>query len=434
MFSFLQREVVSRGGVLFRGSIPQRLEQLSLGPDITVAPAAATESQLWSARANHPKWGEAHIMCFRAPQPLPDELIDCTLSLSDAEKTLARTGEHCIGVEVSARKGRVLADGKRLLFWLRAVMGSAGAVAFNAPSMLLWSSAMLDDELAHEADLDIESLYCLHAVHRDNSPDVFWLHTHGLEQLNAFDIDVLQPSPMAMSISGDIVRALAFAALEGAIQADASEVPLAWPGGTVSLVPVERFHAQAAERYTSLRELDTHGGRRSVVCEPATGFFSRWRRRPVPSRFLTGLNDDQVVFHFTAAATALMSERARRTVPLFAAMVLEFEELELPALVKLGYETDGGSDSDREHLWFQVHRVVGDKVDATLTNAPHRVSALTQGQRGEFDLSRLTDWSILSPAGMMTPRNISAARQLRNHLPIWKERLNAMRNTAAGSE
>jgi len=43
----------------------------------------------------------------------------------------------------------------------------------------------------------------------------------------------------------------------------------------------------------------------------------------------------------------------------------------------------------------------------------HRVAALKAGQRGEFPLDRLSDWTILSPLGRMTPRDISAARLLR---------------------
>lgn len=106
-----------------------------------------------------------------------------------------------------------------------------------------------------------------------------------------------------------------------------------------------------------------------------------------------------------------MAERATQTLGVFRALCDEFARLDLPALVKLGYPTE--HDESTEHLWFQVHSIHGDTVEATLVNAPHHVPTLTAGQRGEFALERLTDWVILSPAGAMTPRNVSAARRLR---------------------
>jgi hypothetical protein len=213
---------------------------------------------------------------------------------------------------------------------------------------------------------------------------------------------------------GDPIRALAFAALEGAIAHDVDRFPLVFPGGDVRLVPVDRFHAEASSEHSSLRDPDdVHSGRRSVVCEPVGGLLGRWRTRPVPSKFVSRVDRDQMVVPFSSAATALMSERAKHTFGVFRALKEEFAGLDLPTVVKLGYETEGGSPGECEHLWFAVHQVLGDKVDATLANAPHRVPSLAAGQRGEFELARLTDWMILSPEGPMTPRNVSASRRLR---------------------
>jgi hypothetical protein len=285
---------------------------------------------------------------------------------------------------------------------------------------------MLDDELAHNADVDIESLYAIHAVQDPRDAHrASWLHTHGLEALDAFDVDVLEPSPTLVASCSDAFRALAFAAVEGTIDIDTDRFELAHPGGDVRLVPVERFHAQASPEHQKLRDLDSHSGRRAVLCEPAGGFLSRWRARPVPSRFLSGLNDDRIVFPFSTAATTLMSERARQTLGVFRDLQAEFASLNLPKLVKLGYEVEGGGPDNREHLWFEVHRLSNDKVEATLVNTPHRVPRLTAGQRGEYDLDRLTDWTIISPEGPMTPRNISAGRRLRETRSIWQARIDA---------
>jgi hypothetical protein len=427
MFSFLKRDLPAVGRVLFPGAVPPPLGSLGVSPDVTWTPTSAAPEQVWAAQATHPKWGTADLACDRQSEPLPDVIVDHVLSLSDAEKQRARLGQAAITVRVPASHRHALRDRKRLPFWLRTVLKAGGVVAIDMDATLLWSAAMLEDELAHDADLDIESLYVIHAVHDEREPGrATWLHTHGLAALRAFDVDVLEPSPLFARNCGDAFRALAFGALEGAIQPDTNLFELAYPGGGIRLVPVEQFHAQASPEHQRLRELDSwHGGPRAVVCEPAGGLLARWRTRPMPSRFLSGLKDEGFVVPFSIEATELMSERARQTLGLFNELRAEFDSLTLPAVVKLGYEVDGGGVNEREHLWFEVHRIAGDNVDATLANEPHRVPGLKAGERREHGLDRLTDWAIMSPEGMMTPRNISAARRLRETRSMWQARIDA---------
>ena len=433
MFSFLQRDLPVAGYALFAGAIPPPLDTLSLfRVPVTWKTTAPASDQLWAVAATHPEWGTADVACERRPMPLPEAIVDHTLALSDSERARASLGQSAIAVRVRTHKESVLRSRKRLLFWLRALLQDDGVIAVDGTSKLLWSPAMLDDELAHGADLDIESLYTIHAVQDSRaSGRVSWLHTHGLDALGAFDVDVLEPSPTFVECCGDALRALAYAALEGTIGPDTDRFQLAYPGGEVRLVSVGRFHSQASLEHQKLRDLEAHDGRRAVLCEPVRGLLARWRTRPVPSRFLSRLTESSFVFPFSEEATALMSERARQTLGVFRDLGAEFESLGLPAVVKLGYQTDGGGQTEREHLWFEVHRVTGDSVEATLVNTPHSVSGLTMGQRGEHGLDRLTDWTIVSPEGSMTPRNISAARRLRDTRAVWQARIDAAKEGGA---
>jgi len=426
MFSFLQRDLPAVGRVLYRGGIPPSLDRLAaLHDGVTARQAKTADGQLWAVEATHPRWGTADIVCDRQPTPLPDVIIDVSLGLTDAEKASAKLGQATIAVRVTSRQKHVLKDRKSLLFWLRALMELDGVIAIDGTSTLLWSGAMLDDELAHDADLDVEALFAMHAVQdRDKPGGVRWLHTHGLEELGAFDMDVLEPSPMFVANCGDPMRAAAFAALEGAIQPDTASFPLASPGGDVRFVPVARFHAEASEAHQRLRDQDAaHSGRRAVLCDPAGGIFARWRSKPVPSRFASRVSDGPIVTPFSTTATTLMAERARQTLDVFRRLAEEFDELNLPRIVKLAYDVDNGEAGEREHLWFEVHRILDGRVDATLANEPFRIAALKAGQRAEYDLERMSDWVILSPEGQMSPRNLSAARRLRENYDTWKARL-----------
>lgn len=414
------------GRVLYPGSIPPPLSGLAgLNGRVTKSDLKTSEGQLWAVEITDARWGTARIVCERQPCPLPAPLIDVSINLSDSEKADARRGEATVSVRVQHKHKHVLKDRKALLFWLRALMEPDGVIAIDGTSTLLWSRAMLDDELAHDADLDVEALFAMHAVQDPADPRrVTWLHTHGLEELGAFDMDVLEPSPMFVANCSDPMRAAAFAALEGTIQPDTERFPLASPGGEVRFVPVDRFHTDAAPAHQQLRDQDdAHSGRRAVICEPVGGLLARWRSKPVPSRFASRVSGGGMMSPFSTSATTLMAARARQTLDVFRRLGDEFSELGLPRIVKLAYDVDNGQPGDREHLWFEVHGIFDSHVDATLANAPFRVAALKEGQRGEYDLARLTDWAILSPEGQMSPRNISAARRLRENYQIWKARL-----------
>lgn len=419
MFSLFKKETPSVGSVFFRGNIPPRAEEFATDFErahVTVEPARTDKDAHWSLRARHQAWGAAEIVCLRGVGPPPGPLIDHSASLTPPEKDEARAAGTVVTVRVESSRKNVLRDRKHLLRYLRVLMGSDGVAACDHVSNLFWSRAGLDDELAHDADLDIEAVYCLHAVTADEDRErVIWLHTHGLAALGAFDFDILNPCADLMGGAGDGLRALAFAVVEGAVAPATPKFELAYPGGVVRLVPVSEFHRLAPPEDQALRDNDKdHNQGRSVVCEPQRGLLARGRRAE-PSRFLSRPIDDGTVFHFSHAASELMADRARRTLAVFERLRAEFGEFEFPALVKLGYRVDGGGPDDREHLWFSVHTVRGDTIEATLENQPLRVARLKAGDRDTHAAELLSDWTIMTPAGPITARSQVAARRVREN-------------------
>jgi hypothetical protein len=120
-----------------------------------------------------------------------------------------------------------------------------------------------------------------------------------------------------------------------------------------------------------------------------------------------------------------MAERARATVPVLRGLADELAEFRVTPLVKLGYPTpDGG----KEHPWFEVHAFADDAVDATLVNRPVALD-LREGERGMRPLELLTDWTLVTPAGFVTPRSQHAVRRLREHADEIRE---AIRREDAG--
>ena len=163
----------------------------------------------------------------------------------------------------------------------------------------------------------------------------------------------------------------------------------------------------------ALQDANDHADRRSVLCEPAGRKLLGFGRgdRPEPIRFARHAPPEQFVVFFPTSITELMAERAKATIGVFRAMTAEFAEFEVQPVVKLGYPTDGGG---KEHLWFEVHGVGDETIDATLMNRPFEVD-LQEGERAERPIELLTDWMLLTPAGTIDPRSFSAARRLREN-------------------
>lgn len=420
MSGWFKKSIPCIGSVYFPGSLPPKAKEFAFLSQAGMELALRTppEERAWRLRLKHAEWGEAELVCDLEPRPIPEFLVKLDPRLTEAERAEARMGGTQVLVRMDAKAGHVLRDRKRFLRFLRAVMGSDGVVAADAAAQGFWTRASLDEELAHDADVDVTALYCIHAVQGPVGERIDWLHTHGLDKVGGFDFDILKPASGLLSYASDALRSIAYAILEGDARPDTPVFHLAHPGGIVGFVRAAEFQRRAPQEYISIRAGSDEGfdPNRPVLCEPRSGVLARWLRRIRPSSFLSNDISDGLVFRFSSHATQLMGERARATVSAFAALREEFSEFELPSLVKLGYPVDGAREkSDREHLWFQVHAVGANDFDAELINEPHAVSALSRGDRRRHSVQLLTDWVILTPEGPINPRDLAPARRLREH-------------------
>jgi uncharacterized protein YegJ (DUF2314 family) len=427
------------GTVHFRGSLPPRPDEYGYlaqsGISVQLRPGG--DHAQYELDLRHPQWGQALLVCLRDAPVLPRGMVDMTPGLTQQERQEAYQARSNVVVRVQARRGDILRDRKLLLRFLRAVMGDDGLMALDHTSQVFWSRQSLDDELCHDADLDIEALYCIHAVTDQEmvaGPPCVWMHTHGLAEIGLFDFDILQPHAAYTGSTGsDMTRAIAFAIADGEVHPDTAAFQLANPGGRVGFCPAREFMRKAPAAARALRESagEDHLDNRAVLVEPRGRWLSRWLGGVRPASFFQVEPDENMVLYFTNNASALMAERARATYGVLRELAAELQEFEFPALVKLGYPVDGsdGSDNAREHLWFFAQRFRDDAIYGRLENEPLAVSRLRKGESAWHDVDLLTDWLILTPAGMLNPRSIRVAREIRAHRP---ELLAAMAEHRAG--
>ena len=383
-----------------------------------IARVKAKPGEPWQVQVEDHHLGSATIAA--APDvPDPELVIRFASNLTDTDKARVQPPYSSVLITVPARTKRILADRKTLLRYAAAVMGDTGLIALDAQSHLPWTREALADELAHDADLDIEALYTIEHVwtaDAEGKRTVEWAHTHGLADVGAFDIDVVAPHPDFVARGGEAFRAVAQLALAKKVSIDSGEFVFGKPGGVARAVGAHDFMRHAEPRWSELRQPD-HGVDRAVLCDPVgaglLGFLRRdagpvpmsFARRPIPETFAslvpTEYND-------------LMAERAAKTLGVLRRYREEFAALEPVTLVKLGYPTRSGGD--REHLWFQVHEMGDDWIEGTLDTRPFDVD-LEAGASGRHSLDLLSDWLLLTPAGQITPRSFHVARILREQPP-----------------
>lgn len=437
MFELLQQRIDALGAAGFPHEPP--LEEIGrrLHASGCRLEAAGDQDRAF-IRFTHADWGECDLLGVEEAAPM-DAILPMSFGLIDHEREQAAGARHQVLLRLRGQREDVLHDRKRLLWYMRRAMGDDGVVAIDFCSTQLWSPDRLDEELAHDAPLDIEALYGIHAVFESDAEDgtdeggdrtPHWVHTHGLAQLGGFDIDLILPCEQA---GGDPMRALAFAILEERAEIDGPPLQLAWPGGVVRFVSTGRFHAKAAERWTRLRENDEfHSTDRAIVCDPRGGLATLFGRPPRPSRFFQRQDLDGCLLHFSEEASALMADRARQTLSVLRGLREEFERFEFPTLAKLAIATEPRDAGGAEHIWFEVHEVRDDSLDATCINEPHAVPGLSAGDRAEHDIAQLSDWAVMTPLGQINPRTLGPAREIRSDPDRFAALMNAFADAADG--
>ena len=115
---------------------------------------------------------------------------------------------------------------------------------------------------------------------------------------------------------------------------------------------------------------------------------------------------DNPVFMISNEETARMRALAvERISYLFEAA--ENEENHL--LVKLGLPVDEEykeQDNEREHIWFEMLEVSGDRFRAKLTQEPYYIKDIHEGYTAQFGPEDVTDWLIYTPERRLSPDDV----------------------------
>lgn len=402
------------GFVLFRDAAAPRAEAFAPltteGFRVTVARDAAGAE--WALDLDHDRWGRARIGVMRGRgEAPPAATFEADADLLPQDLVALRHARSAVLIELQDTGDGHLADRKRLVGVLGAASRCGALAAVDTWAQKAWSRDALDEELSHEADLDVSALYKVHAVASGYGTDV-WLHTHGLAELGLVDFDVLRAAQPLLGVDDTAIRALAWAIVEGRLQAGGPPFALASPDGDVQLVAVADFTAQASPEDLALRgdPADaSHNLDRGVVCEPRVEELAPYLPA-VPAGLLSREPSPHQIMTFSRDASQRMAERARATLPSAVRVREAYRDLDLALLVKVGMETSRGG---LEHVWVKAGAVGSQLLEGELVVDPHDVPALRRGSSVRLPIDRASGWHLMTPFGHATPHATGALRRLR---------------------
>ncbi len=356
-------------------------------------------------------------------EPAPRDLIEQMLATDiawrgvlaeDRETAVAATWAMGVGTAFAQRP---LWDFHAQLKLLRAVAPDAVFV-LDTNAFAPRPGAWLHEIAASIAPPSFESLYTIHCVGERDKP--VWLHTHGLDRCGCIELDMVDVPADFAGLAGQMLNVVSAMFIERGVP-DADEPFLAGHELELVWLPWEQAVDKVAGGLPGGRDDRddlVHRGARGVLFAPKKGLLGRKYLSPAVHREVLEGNP---LLYMSNMATARAALLAKERLPRFRAL---FEQHggareHFMFLLKLGYPVDGADNGlDREHLWFDVHALHDDRVEATLLNQPYAVAALSEGQRGEHRLDKLSDWAIMCVYGRFEPDTIGELERLIDEVPL----------------
>lgn len=255
----------------------------------------------------------------------------------------------------------------------------------------------------------LTDLFVIQAVSgKDNS---IWLHTHGLCRFGVTELEILDSDKENAYAHRGLLSAYACMLLEKDKDYDPYK-SAEFIGVLESQAPVVvtcRSWTDALGEYKNLTlggeddRLDGHNSKTSPIFlydseeDMHLGKLTKLRE-------YNGLFGGSPIFFISSKETERMQALARER---FDYVKKAFADKNSKIIIKIGLKRDDGKDDyDKEHVWFELVGINGDKFTARLTHEPFAVSDLHTGDEREFTVNDITDWSIMTKEYQVSPNEV----------------------------
>jgi hypothetical protein len=250
------------------------------------------------------------------------------------------------------------------------------------------------------------ALYGVHKVRSTAAglaPPAYWIHTHGLERAAIPDLELFHVPESLLPAALELIEAVADLWLEFCTPEPTAPF-LVGDGLEVSWRPWQAVAAELAPNVVggwAMRQPELgHTGYRAVLIE-ADPQGRVGPARP-PLELLRRLTGSESTLFKTLSETRRLAQLARERWASFGMLFSASHPPDWRFRVKLSFLIN---DTLRlgEHLWFDAVELRPGRICARLVSRPKFVPDLCYGDVGWYELDRLSDWRIVTPAGDFDP-------------------------------
>ncbi len=270
-------------------------------------------------------------------------------------------------------------------------------------------------------------LYTLHCIYDEDEEGVrrYWFHTHGLHRCKTVELEMLNITQgveqMQTLINMTVRKFLSDATLER------ERFTIGYDGMGINLCWLRWEEALSSFPKKMLGGIDDRKEEGNVHAEPSGILFAVEEKDMISPEIYAQTLAKNPIYYITTEETKRMSALAKERFSLFKkAFELwgvpeakknfvqklfktsrKYDENEWSFLVKLGLTVDGSeTGDDKEHLWFEVKLIEGDKIVGKLLNQPYWIAGLKDGDEKTYTTESLTDWIIYAPDNTYTTDTI----------------------------
>ncbi len=238
-----------------------------------------------------------------------------------------------------------------------------------------------------------------------NKKGEMWLHTHGLCRCGFSELEILKSNQDIVKYHLDVLNAYASLYIEHGpnfnLYKESLEVGMLPNGKIITIISKPWYEALKDYDKLSIGNLadrqNSHNSKRSVL------FLEE-----DDDKHIIKLSDkkdlfkEEPVFFISNEETAKMRALAQER---FIYLKKAFKTQNKKILVKLGLPLDYNKE-EKEYIWFEVTKIVGDNITTVLTQEPYNVSSMHKNDIYVASKEQIVDFIIFTPKYKITPNTV----------------------------
>lgn len=265
-------------------------------------------------------------------------------------------------------------------------------------------------------------LFSVQAISGGENDDEVWLHSHGLKRCGLPDLEILGSSRDMYNQHYSVIETVAIRMIENEETPNLYEpVFLAWLTDKIAFVATLVTWNTGLKYYTDVslgrsEDRDEYHSEGTAVImvypEPDDADEEKPEKIQIFDEYLAA----NPMFMISSSETARMRSMAHERIEYLKKAFLKPED-ERHILIKIGLhvdeeflDPDEAPENQREHIWFELMDIKNaggkDRFVCRLTQEPYYVKSMNEGSIGEYDISDITDWIIMTRERNYTPDDV----------------------------